>query len=209
MLSILVANVKGGCGKTTVATHLAAAAAVRGERVVLADLDRQRSSLSWVERRPAEKRAVAALDWSKAISDVPKGVDRLVVDAPAAMRPKDLDDLIRSADVVLLPIMPGAYDEHATRRFIAKLLQEKPIAKGRTPVAVIASRIRLNTRSAARLDVFLGEIGFPAVAHIRDTQLYNEVAASGESIFDHASKRALDYAADWAPLENLLARSGD
>ena len=52
MMIVLVANTKGGCGKTTVATHLAAALACHGHRTALADADRQRSSLGWARLRP-------------------------------------------------------------------------------------------------------------------------------------------------------------
>lgn len=63
MRAILVANVKGGCGKTTVATHLAAAFAAGGLNTVLADADRQRSSLLWCEMRPGHAAPIAPLDW--------------------------------------------------------------------------------------------------------------------------------------------------
>ena len=84
MITILVANVKGGCGKTTVATHLAAAYAVAGQPTLLADVDRQRSSWGWIERRPDSAAKVAGADWSKEIGKPPKGLARLVIDFPGA-----------------------------------------------------------------------------------------------------------------------------
>jgi chromosome partitioning protein len=198
MHTILVANIKGGCGKTTIATHLAAAAATHGRRTVLADLDRQRSSLGWAERRQAWDRSIEAVDWSKDIGTMRH--------AAAAMRRRDIEALLELADMVVLPIMPGAYDEHATERFIRRLEEAKPIAKGKIPVAVVANRVRPNTRAAARLDEFLGGIEHAATAHLRDTQLYNDLAVGGQSLFDLGSKRALEYRDDWAPLTRFVER---
>ncbi|MGH6905853.1 MAG: AAA family ATPase, partial [Geminicoccaceae bacterium] len=90
MIIVLVANTKGGCGKTTVSTHLAAAFAGAGQRTALADADRQRSSLEWTRLRPGTAPPIAGLDWSKDVAQPPKGLDRLVIDAPAAMRKKDV-----------------------------------------------------------------------------------------------------------------------
>ncbi|MEO1250178.1 MAG: ParA family protein, partial [Pseudomonadota bacterium] len=51
MLSILVLNLKGGCGKTTLATNLAGACAAHGLKVALAEVDRQKSALTWLKSR--------------------------------------------------------------------------------------------------------------------------------------------------------------
>ena len=52
MIAVLVANTKGGCGKTTISTHIAAAFANSGRRTALADADRQHSSFQWARLRP-------------------------------------------------------------------------------------------------------------------------------------------------------------
>jgi chromosome partitioning protein len=82
MIIVLVANTKGGCGKTTISTHLAAASAQNGQRTALADADRQRSSLAWTRLRPGTAAPIAGLDWSKATEAPPRGIERLVIDAP-------------------------------------------------------------------------------------------------------------------------------
>src|SRR5471030_2807188 len=97
MLTILVATTKGGCGKTTTATHLAAALAAAGHRVAIADADRQRSSLGWLDRRPAAAPTIEGVDWSRSLGKPPK-VDYLVVDAPAGLRSKEVKELVQLAD---------------------------------------------------------------------------------------------------------------
>ncbi|MCG5239025.1 division plane positioning ATPase MipZ [Azospirillum doebereinerae] len=200
MLTILVANIKGGCGKTTVATHLAAASAAAGLPTALADVDRQRSSLGWLERRPEKAPALVGLDWAKDVSDAPRGTKRLVIDAPAALKSKQIEDLVKMADVIVLPVLPGAFDEQATQRFLGKLEELKSIAKHRKSVAVVGNRMRARTKAADRLDQFLGGIGHKVVTRLRDSQIYADSAASGLSLFDMAGKRAAEHRGDWGPL---------
>lgn len=200
MLTILVANIKGGCGKTTLATHLAAASAGVGKLTALADLDRQRSSLGWLERRPEGAAPVTGLDWTKDIGDRPGGYQRLIIDAPAALKTKQIEELVRMADVVVLPVLPSVFDEQATERFLGKLDELKSIAKNRKGVAVVGNRLRARTKATDRLDSFLGGIGHRVVTRLRDSQIYAEAAASGLSLFDLPGKRAAEHRADWTPL---------
>ncbi|MBP2315154.1 ParA family protein [Azospirillum soli] len=200
MRTILVANIKGGCGKTTIATHLAAAYAGAGHSTVLADVDRQRSSLGWIDRRPASAPTLLGLDWAKDFTDTPKGTRRLVIDAPAALKTKQIEELVKMADLVVLPVLPGAFDEQATQRFLDKLDELKSIARNKKSVAVVGNRLRARTKAADRLDQFLGGVGHRVVARLRDSQIYADAAASGLSLFDLTGKRAADHRADWDPL---------
>ena len=67
MKTILVASSKGGVGKTTIATHLAAQAALAGQRTVLVDADPQRSSTRWAEKRAGLDSAVIPT-WSSSMA---------------------------------------------------------------------------------------------------------------------------------------------
>lgn len=207
MIAVLVANIKGGCGKTTVATHLAAAYAQAGHVTVLADVDRQRSSLGWVDRRPGTAPRVVAIDWAKDFITAPHGTQRLVIDAPAALKTKQIEELVKMADIVVLPVLPGAFDEQATRRFLDKLDELKPIAKNKKAVAVVGNRLRARTRAADRLDTFLAGVGHEVVTRLRDSQIYAEAAASGLSLFDLKGRRAAEHRADWDPLLSFIDRT--
>jgi len=203
-LTILVGNLKGGCGKTTLATHLAAAFAGRGLATALGDCDRQGSSLSWLARRGADLPPVAGLDWAKDIADPPKGLDRLVIDAPAAMHHKDVEALIDISDIVVVPVLPGTFDEDATARFLDRLAKVKAVRKNKRVVAVVGNRLRPGTRASDQLDRFFAGLGFPVVARLRDTQLYPAVAARGASLFETPESRAKAYAVEWDPLLTLI-----
>lgn len=208
MLSILVANIKGGVGKTTVATHLASAFAAQGHATALADVDRQKSSLGWLQRRPATAHPIRPLDWTKEIGTTPKGLDRLVIDAPAALRAKDVETLVKEADVVVLPLLPGAFDEHATARFLKTLDELKPIRKNRKAVAIIGNRLRARSHAADRLDTFLDTVGHKVVTRLRDSLAYPDAAAAGLSLFDQNLKRIRDLRTDWEPLLAFIEQEG-
>jgi chromosome partitioning protein len=208
MLTILVANIKGGCGKTTLATHLAAASAKAGKLTALADLDRQRSSLGWLAQRPQDAAPITGLDWTKEIGDEPGGYQRLVIDAPAALKTRQIEELVKMADVVVLPVLPGVFDEQATQRFLGKLDELKSIAKNKKAVAVVGNRLRVRTRATDRLDSFLGGVGHTVVTRLRDSQIYADAAANGLSLFDLQGKRAADHRADWKPLLAFIDKVG-
>lgn len=208
MLVVLVANTKGGCGKTTVSTHLAAAFAGGGHRTALADADRQRSSLEWTRLRPGTAAPIAGLDWSKGLTKAPKEVERLVIDAPAAMKKKDVFELVGMADVIVVPVLPSVFDQGSTVTFLSRLNELKAIRKSKKPVGVLRNRIRPRTRATARLAQFLAEIEHADLGGLHDRAIYNDVAAEGLTIFDLPGKRAANLQQDWAPLLDYVDDAG-
>ncbi len=202
--SVLVVNVKGGCGKTTIATTLASAFAVRGHATTLVDVDRQRSSMGWIARRPAEVPAVTGLDWSKDLGKLPRTTARLIIDAPAALKRGQVEELVALANTIVLPVQPGVFDQDATRRFLDRLEELKPVMRGKKPVAVIGNRLKARTKASDRLDQFLGDLGHQVVTRLRESQLYPESALAGLGLFDLPGKRAAEVQADWQPLLAFL-----
>jgi len=204
MLTVLVGNIKGGCGKTTIATHLAAAFAAAGHATAIGDCDRQRSSLNWLRRRGKRGATIHGLDWSRSVEAAPAEIKRLVIDAPAAMRHKAVEELIDIADVIVVPVLPSAFDEDASAHFLAKLAEVKVVRKNKRTVAVIGNRLRPGTRASAHLDTFFTGLGFPVVAKLRDSQIYPTLAAEGVTVLDSSLRRAKDYALEWRPLLELV-----
>jgi chromosome partitioning protein len=204
MISILVANTKGGCGKTTISTHLAAAFAAEGLATALADADRQRSSLAWVGLRPRTVAPITALDWVDELVAPPRATQRLVIDAAAAMKRKHVFELVRQADVIIVPVLPSAFDQSSTAAFLARLQELKSIRKSKKPVGILRNRVRARTRAAARLLRFLDRLEHQDLGGLPDRTIYNEVAADGLSIFDLPDKRALALRADWAGLLHYI-----
>jgi chromosome partitioning protein len=198
MIAVLVANTKGGCGKTTISTHIAAAFANSGRRTALADADRQHSSFHWARLRPGTAAPIAPLDWVNKLSDPPRGTECLVIDAAAAMKAKQVFELVRMADMIVVPVLASAFDQSTTAAFLNKLNELKSIRKSKKPVAVIRNRVRPRTHAAARLARFLHQIEHQDLGTLADRTIYNDVAAAGLSIFDLPGRRAEASRQDWS-----------
>jgi chromosome partitioning protein len=208
MIRILVTNLKGGCGKTTIATNLAGAFARGGLPTTLADVDRQRSSLAWLGLRAATAPAVRGVDWRKEPGEVPPDTARLVIDAPAAIRVKEVEELLVAADLVIVPVLPSLFDEASSARFLARLDELKPVRRGKKPVLVVANRLRARSRAVQRLETFLTDLGHPPVARLADRALYGELAIKGLSVFDAPAREAAATRAEWQPLLRAIEERG-
>lgn len=200
MLRVLVTNIKGGCGKTTIATNLAAAFAAGGFATALAEVDRQKSSLGWLKLRADAGRPIQPLDWRKDTGEVPPEIRRLVIDAPANLRMKHVDQLIGEADLVVVPVLASVFDEGSTERFLGKLDELKPIRKGKKGVALVANRLRPRSKAAQRLEAFLAGLDQPIAARLTDRAIYGELAVQGLSIFDVEGAPSRAVRDEWRPL---------
>jgi chromosome partitioning protein len=206
MRTILVANPKGGSGKTTLATNLAGWLAGKRQRVVLRDLDPQRSSTEWLERRPALFPRIAGHAKEVRQGAADSEPEWRVVDTPAGLAGDDLRDAVRRADLMLVPLTPSAFDMAAARHFLAAIHEHKAIRKGGLALGIVAMRVDPRTRSAIELDAFLAEFDFPVVAHLRDTQVYVHCARDGASLFDLPRSRGEQDWDQWKPLTRWIAR---
>ncbi|HRO12280.1 MAG TPA: ParA family protein [Amaricoccus sp.] len=201
MKTILVANRKGGCGKTIVALTLAAALAGRGQRVALADADRQKSASRWLKQRPGSAAPILAVDWTDAgdFGEAPKKLDWLVIDAPGALRGERATRLVAEAEAVMTPILPSWFDVDSSARFLKEIEELKRVRKGKVGVHLIANRVRPG-RAAARLEAFFRGLGQAPLAWIADRAAYAELAEQGLSIFDRPQRAYAPIRAQWAPV---------
>jgi chromosome partitioning protein len=203
---IVVANPKGGVGKSTVATNLAGAFARAGHAVMLGDVDRQQSARHWLALRPPSLPPIQG--WDVARDDIvrpPKGTTHVVLDTPAGLHDKKLERVLALADRVLLPLQPSLFDIQASHAFVQELAAHKRFDKVR--VAVIGMRVREGTIATDQLRHFLDALGVPVLAMLRDTQLYVHLAARGATLWDIAPSRAERDLGQWQPILDWLAKT--
>jgi len=207
MQTILIANPKGGSGKTTLATNIAGWLAGKRQRVVLADHDPQQSATQWLARRPALFPRIEGVPLDAAKRSVRQlNAQWCVVDSAAGIRGDDLRGEVRTADMVLVPVSASAFDIAAAERFLATIAEWKAIKEGKLPMGLVAMRVDARTISAEELDAFLRGLDFPLVAHLRDTQVYVHCARDGASVFDLPRSRGEQDWEEWRPLTRWIAR---
>lgn len=201
MKSILVANPKGGSGKTTLASNLAGYFARSGHQVMLGDTDRQQSARDWLQLRPRLLPAIRNWDLEQGLpARPPKDCSHVVLDSAAGVHGKTLERILAQVERVIVPVQPSLFDILATRQFLDRLLAEKAVRKARTFVAVVAMRVDPRTRAAGELARFLDAYELPVLTCLRDTQLYVQLAANGMTLFDLSTARAAKDLAQWAPI---------
>ena len=209
MRTILVASSKGGAGKTTIATNLAAHFALEGKRTVLVDADRQKSATHWGEKRAGLASAVLPVDgsrrgWEKAI---PADTQVLVVDAPAGSMADELGVFLDRADAVLVPVNPSMIDLEATVPFLNSLAAHARVKKGKLPVALVGNRLKPWTSASQQAMGQLKGWPYPLAGELRDTQAYVLMVALGKSVFDYHSEQIRSHQDDWAPLLKWLKKA--
>ncbi|MEM6971965.1 MAG: ParA family protein [Pseudomonadota bacterium] len=206
MQTLLVANRKGGVGKTMVSVTLAAALAHRGHRVAIADADAQQSALGWLSLRPGDRPAIRGLAWEKSgqIGDVPKKLDWLVIDAPGALKGSRAEKLVAEAKAVFVPVQPGLFDRASTERFLSEIDEIKRVAKGKVGVHLIANRLRPGRKGAEAIDALSESLARPVAGRIPERTAYGDMAAEGLSIFDSSRVAFRRLQEDWLPALSLL-----
>ena len=208
---IVILNPKGGCGKSTLATNIAACYASRGTTPALMDFDPQGSTTAWLERRPAhlplihgiaayKKSMQATRSWQLR---VPNDTQTLIVDSPAALTHDDLRELTRDSSSILVPVLPSSMDIDAASRCIADLLIVAKVNRNERKLAVVANRTRKNTRAFGKLMRFLDSLGIPIIAVLRDSQSFVHSAELGVGLHEMQPSRVqpdreqLDRLVDW------------
>ncbi len=206
MKAILIANPKGGSGKTTLATNLAGSLAARKQKVFLWDLDRQRSSFKWLAMRPADRSVIQRLD-SKNGDESTNLPDSswLILDSAAGLHGKNLAYSLKIAHKIIVPVQPSVFDMAATSTFLQTLMEEKAVRRHKTLIGIVGMRVDPRTRAAATLEAFLAQFELPVLTYLRDTQVYVNAAFNGLSLFDLPEYLTAKDLEQWQPILDWIA----
>jgi chromosome partitioning protein len=205
MRHIMVLNAKGGCGKSTLATNIASYFATQGASVALADYDPQRSSLDWLERRSENRPTIAGVAaFEDGLRHVPRSADIVVSDAPARSHGKELTDLVKHAETIVVPVLPSTIDIQATSTFLKELQAVGKVQSKKVKIGVLANRVRDNTLIFDDLDEYLTKARVPYIAALRDAQNYVRAYTRGLGIFELPEYLAWPDWDDWEPVTAWL-----
>jgi chromosome partitioning protein len=211
MKIVTVINPKGGSGKSTLSTQIAGYFASRGHKVMLGDADAQQSSKYWLSQRPPSLPLIKTWDYQADLvltAKPPPEITRLVIDTPGALDGWRLREVVARSNLVVVPILPSAFDVQATKAFLTTLTNLTN--GGKTQVAVIGKRIDARTLSGDKLKAFLATIDVPVIGYLRDTQYYLHMVEHGLSMFDISASKIEKDLVQWqsicAYLDNLGAQ---
>ena len=190
---ITIINVKGGCGKTTVATNLASAYAKLNVNTALMDYDPQGSSMFWLKSRPSEAPKLHGVEAYRnkntAVTRsfqlrLPQQTERAIIDTPAGLSGLDLIDQLRDTNTILIPVLPSSIDIHATADFIRDLFLVARIRPQRTRICIICNRVKPKTVAFQALEKFLHALNIPVIAQLRETQNYVTSSEKGLGVHE-------------------------
>ncbi|MDD3353264.1 ParA family protein [Zoogloea sp.] len=205
MHTILLANPKGGCGKSTLATHLASWFAQQDDMVCLGDLDRQQSSALWLARRPASLPKIHSWSSEDGVpGPTPKTCNIGILDTPAGLHGRPLRQLLKEVDRVVVPVAPSRFDLMASRDFFEELAEIKSVRKDRVRIALVGMRVDPRTSATQQMIEFLEQFDLPLVTCIRSAQRYVQAIENGETLFDRRSGASQADQRQWQPLLEWL-----
>lgn len=196
---VVVANPKGGVGKSTLSTNIAGYFASRGHAVMLGDADRQQSSRLWLSLRPPAARAIRTWDVGPDfIAKPPKGTTHVVLDTPAGLNGWRFNDVMKLADKIIVPLQPSVFDIFATRAFLDELAGNQHALKAQ--IGIVGMRVDGRTLAADQLQTFVNSLDLPVLGSLRDTQNYLHLAARGLTVFDVAPSKVERDLEQWKPI---------
>jgi chromosome partitioning protein len=170
--TVVIANQKGGAGKTTLTRNLAVAA---GDKVALIDRDPQGSLTSWWNRRQAETPVLVTVQGSlpstlQALDEA--GLRLAFVDTPPSVNP-GLAEIFAVADFILIPVRPTPDDLDA----VGPVLEL--VERSGKPFGFVLTQVKARTRLALEAVPELAQHGRVAPVLIHDRVEYPTAALSG------------------------------
>jgi chromosome partitioning protein len=171
---------KGGSGKTTLAVHVAVAALEAGESVVVVDTDPQATATQWSETRDADGPAVVTVSPAQVreVLDAARddGITLAIIDTAPHAAP-GAAQAIASADLILLPCRPTAFDLGAIPRAVS-------IANAsHRPAALVLNACPARAPEVAEAIAALGAFGLPVVpVTIGERRSFSRAVATGRAV---------------------------
>lgn len=210
MKTIVIANQKGGSGKSTLTVHLAAAAEAAGDSpAVITDTDPQGTAGDWFNQRKRAgfdtpryaPLALAELTTKlQALDDA--GAAYLFVDTAPSVGAVNAE-LFAAADLILVPLNPTPADLRA-------LVKGLPlIRRSGTPFSFILTRVRPNLRNNDGAAMALDALGLVLPTRMHERVIYAETFAHGKTAIDLEPRGvgASELAALWIAVKERITEN--
>jgi chromosome partitioning protein len=198
-LVIAVLNLKGGCGKSTIAINLACELAGNSDSVFLLDNDSQGTASHWLShgRLPVQGEFMPLEndeDGERLIRAVAARNERYVVlDAPAHVGAAALA-AGKIADLVLIPVTASGVDILATRAVVDLIRQARLIRRSGAPrCLIVPSKIDRRTDAGRRIDEQIQQFGETVGPAIHQRTAYVDAFGAGQWIGDYAPESPAHY----------------
>ncbi|MEY4294864.1 MAG: hypothetical protein RLY82_552 [Pseudomonadota bacterium] len=206
---IAIVNRKGGSGKSTIATHIAAYCTHQSISVMLGDVDRQQSTRSWLKlREQRHPQAKPILGWAVNQSSAlrpPTGVSHVVLDTPGGLYGLDLARVVMFADAIIMPICNSVFDRDSAAQCWDELKMLPRIATGRCKLAVVGMRVDNRTLDSATLTQWATSRGLSYLGALRDAPAYVQCIEQGVTLFDLPKETVAQDLSEWQPITDWLA----
>jgi chromosome partitioning protein len=210
MAIIAVINSKGGAGKSTVTSHLAAYCALRGPDIALCDLDPQRSTAFWLEQRPGDAAKIRGHGVANTFSHPPADARHVFIDTPSGFQGLPYLRVMMYADAVVIPTAFSFFDRRALESTVRMLQAAPRVAKGNCVIGCVGTRNDPRSNDSALLETLLRDLGVSYLGSIPAARVYSRCLEQGLTVFDFPSAVARGQIAHWsgvvAWLETLFAK---
>lgn len=189
---ISILNQKGGSGKTTIAINLAHAISLKNKNILIADSDPQGSARDWSNVKDGEILTVIGLDrpsLNKDISQIKKNYDYIIIDG-APQLSTHTAAAIKSSDIILIPVMPSAFDLWAITDLV-DAIKTKQAMGSNLKAFIIISRVVKNTKISQEVRDVVIEYGLPLLNSFTTQRVsYPYSAAKGLTVFHTQDQKA-------------------
>jgi chromosome partitioning protein len=145
---------------------------------------------------------VAAFD--EGVRNVARSTDVLVIDAPARVHGTELNELVRRAETIIVPVLPSGIDMNAGAHFMSELLDIGKVSRKQARLALIANRVRENTLIYEELDHYLSKLKVPYLGCLREAQNYVRAYSRGMGVLELPEYLAAPDWSQWKPIGEWL-----
>jgi chromosome partitioning protein len=176
---------------------------------MLGDVDKQRSTQSWLRLREAQCLAQRApiVGWAMDPHNVlrpPAGIGRVVLDTPGGLRGSDLARVVMYADAILMPVCNSMFDRTSAADCHAELKALPRVASGRCKVAAVGMRLDARTKAVEVVQQWAERLELPFLGALREAQSYVRCIEQGLTLFDMPADKVQADLVQWQPILDWL-----